>query len=146
MPFKDPEAQRAYFKAIDAKRSGDQKRKARRRETNRLWYATNKERKNATRKAWRARNPERELNQALSGHYGITADEYRNMLARQNGVCKICDGENNCKRLWVDHCHTTNKIRGLLCASCNTGIGNLQDSPALLRKAADYIEQHEGKA
>lgn len=66
------------------------------------------------------------------------------MLEKQNNVCALC--ERACKtgtNLAVDHCHTTNRIRGLLCAACNRAIGNFQDSPTLLRKAATYLEQLE---
>lgn len=56
--------------------------------------------------------------------------------------CCICDKtiEDNGQLLSVDHCHKTNKIRGLLCSSCNFMIGLSKDSPIILRKAADYLE------
>jgi hypothetical protein len=63
------------------------------------------------------------------------------MLEQQNGVCAICHG--NCttwKALSVDHDHRTGKVRGLLCQTCNTGIGALDDSPDLLRRALEYLE------
>jgi hypothetical protein len=46
--------------------------------------------------------------------------------------------------LHVDHDHITGRVRALLCSGCNTGIGHLQDDPDVLRRAADYIEQHRG--
>ena len=73
--------------------------------------------------------------------YGITHDEYEKMLAAQNGVCAICQGEET--KRWthfsVDHNHETGEVRGLLCHTCNTGLGQFQDSPELLAEAANYL-------
>jgi hypothetical protein len=70
--------------------------------------------------------------------YKITGDTYASMLAAQKGVCAIC-GNRQAKRLAIDHCHETGKVRGLLCTSCNRGIGYLGDSPERLRKALEYL-------
>lgn len=65
------------------------------------------------------------------------------MFLAQDGKCAICRTERRWKyRLVVDHCHTTNKVRGLLCESCNLVIGKMLDTPQLLREAAHYIERH----
>ena len=59
--------------------------------------------------------------------YGITIEDYETMFANQNGVCKIC--QKTCKsgkNLAVDHCHKTGKVRGLLCATCNTSLGRIE--------------------
>lgn len=77
----------------------------------------------------------------LRRNYGITAEQYEEMSARQHGLCAMC--EHVCssgKQLAVDHCHSTGKVRALLCMNCNQGIGKFKDNPELLRKAADYIE------
>lgn len=82
--------------------------------------------------------------------YGITPEEYDAMVEAQNGVCALCGrGETRVDPrngklygLAVDHDHVTNNVRGLLCHSCNLSIGQLQDDPDLLRRAADYIELH----
>lgn len=75
-------------------------------------------------------------------NYGITGDEYRAMLNDQNGVCKICSGSNwNEKFLYVDHCHSTGKVRGILCSNCNMGIGLFQDNITLMQKAIEYLNQ-----
>jgi len=69
-------------------------------------------------------------------------------LLSQNGKCAICEGTDGGHRngepkaLAVDHNHKTGKVRGLLCESCNQGIGKLKDSPETCRKAADYLEKH----
>lgn len=74
--------------------------------------------------------------------YGITPQDYENMVAAQSGLCAICNKPELNKRLAIDHDHTTEKVRELLCSRCNTSIGKFEDSPELLRKAADYIEKH----
>lgn len=85
----------------------------------------------------------RSLGSMLQWAYGITADDYANLLASQGGRCAICGatepgGRGN--RLHVDHCHNSKRVRGLLCAGCNTGLGQMKDDPARLRRAADYLE------
>lgn len=78
---------------------------------------------------------------SLRANYGITVDEYEQMLARQNGQCAIC-GTTECgtgKSFAVDHDHTSGAVRGLLCGSCNLGIGQLGDDPDRLLAAAMYL-------
>lgn len=99
----------------------------------------------------RAENREHYKNKELFREFGITLAEYQQMLLAQNGVCAICKKpETGTRRgrplhLSVDHCHRTNKIRALLCGFCNKGLGKFFDDPALLRKAAVYIEQHSAR-
>jgi hypothetical protein len=80
----------------------------------------------------------------LKSKYGLTVEAYDVMLAKQNGVCAICGSKNPRgpgKRLHIDHDHATGKVRGLLCHPCNRALGLVRDSPALLRKAATYLEE-----
>ena len=73
--------------------------------------------------------------------YGISIDEYAELYRKQNGVCAICKSKEtgHKKRLSVDHCHETGEIRGLLCNSCNVGLGRFKDSIDLLTKAIEYL-------
>lgn len=84
----------------------------------------------------------------LRRNYGLTSAEYDAMLAEQRGVCAIClkppkaGGLRAAGCLHVDHDHATGCVRELLCLNCNRGLGGFKDDPALLRKAADYVERH----
>jgi len=75
--------------------------------------------------------------------YGLTVEEYEAMLIERDFRCDICGlPEKQERSLAVDHCHTTGKVRGLLCLWCNTAIGKLRDDPSLIRRAAEYVERH----
>ena len=68
------------------------------------------------------------------------------MLFKQNHQCLICGKRHENKkheRLYVDHNHQTDKIRGLLCHDCNVGLGNFKDDKILLQKAIDYLNQYQ---
>ena len=94
-------------------------------------------------KAWSAANPRGRANQRMR-KYGISIERYEQMLAEQNGVCAICgsseNGDKSTDRFHVDHCHTTGIVRGLLCLSCNHGLGKFKDSVESLRSAVRYLE------
>ena len=74
--------------------------------------------------------------------YGLTLKQYESVLADQGGVCAVCKKRKGKYRLHVDHCHTTGKIRGILCSWCNAGMGQFQDDPELLMKAIAYLQKH----
>lgn len=73
--------------------------------------------------------------------YGITLIEHLNMLKFQDFKCAICNCVGN-RALGIDHCHTSGKVRGLLCNNCNTGLGMFKDSQDLLLIAAAYLEHN----
>lgn len=76
-------------------------------------------------------------------NFGLTWDEYEQLLACQDFRCAICGGKPRKNALSVDHDHKTGEIRGLLCSRCNHRLlGSANDDPARLRKAADYLEQY----
>ena len=85
-------------------------------------------------------------NRYLLRNYNITLAEYEQMSAAQGHKCYICQGEGFLMASWhkvklvVDHCHTTGKVRGLLCHNCNRALGLFQDSPESLKRALDYLE------
>jgi len=78
----------------------------------------------------------------LMSCYGMTEQDYDNLFENQKGCCAICKKpqEKLSKSLFVDHCHETGKVRGLLCHHCNSGIGYLQDNITLLESAIQYLQ------
>lgn len=116
---------------------------------------------NNSTKRWRANNPDKikEIRKKtdlkrkqsrrethLLSNYNLTLLEYNKLVEKQKNLCLICnrpekllDRAKNIRPLVVDHCHTTGKIRGLLCASCNLAIGNFEDRIDYLENAILYL-------
>ena len=119
--------------------------KARKAITDKAWRERNAQRKKENDKAWRENNKEKHLATVraskLLATYGITQEQFNDMLAKQGHVCKICLGPQQGKvAMAVDHCHTTGVVRGLLCNNCNRALGLLQDNPELMYKAIEYLK------
>ena len=79
--------------------------------------------------------------------YGITPEQYWNMYENQNGSCKICSQKDTHLtgrkyNLFVDHCHSSGIVRGLLCHHCNVGMGHFKDNIDLLEKAIKYLNEN----
>jgi hypothetical protein len=93
--------------------------------------------------AWSESKREAHRKAALITRYGISHDVYMALVEKQHGLCSICGRPPSGKRLklFIDHCHETNIVRGLLCQNCNSGLGHFRDTPQLLRLAAVYLEQ-----
>lgn len=107
-------------------------------------YANDKdyrERTKAKVRAYNKRNPRQKINNRLQNSYGITLEEFEQLLIDQNNCCAICGTEHKKEQsLHVDHNHNTGEVRGLLCHNCNFGIGHFQDDFNLLIKASEYIK------
>lgn len=73
--------------------------------------------------------------------YGLASEDYDNLVAKQQGRCAICGKHytETKKPLIIDHCHTTGKVRGLLCYKCNTGLHYVENR-SWLEKAVKYLE------
>ena len=82
--------------------------------------------------------------QMLRRNYGMTPDDYNAMVAKQSNQCLICsvsgESERN-QRLVVDHCHTSGKVRGLLCNKCNLLLGHADDTIDRLERAIFYLKE-----
>lgn len=99
---------------------------------------------------YRSSHREEEKNRALHYKYNLSLEEYAIRFNNQNGVCAICgrketavDRNGSIKKLQVDHNHQTNKVRGLLCSTCNRGIGYLQDDISVVEKALQYLKEYK---
>jgi hypothetical protein len=107
---------------------------------------------------WRKSNPERwrkisaksrkkrsadgrVKNEVLRWKYGIGYPEFRRMITEQDNRCAICMRPFKSERVtFVDHDHNTGKVRGILCAGCNMGIGILGEDVKILQKAINYLQ------
>lgn len=116
------------------------------------WRELNKEDYNKKRKEWADKNREKRTRQARSSHlrvkFGISLDEYEEIFKKQNGLCAICNKKQKISKdilgrknynLYIDHCHKSGKIRGLLCNKCNQGIGYLCEDIEIIKKAIIYL-------
>lgn len=129
------------------KRTPEQQAKvnARRREL----YAQDEARrakKRAEVKQWQQSNPQKRKGQRLKQH-GIDINDYQWLMAEQSGKCAICgysDQSNPNFFPVVDHCHTTGRVRGLLCMNCNQALGKFKDDPNLLMAAVAYLIRNNG--
>ena len=105
------------------------------------WYAKNKELAKTRSKEWGDANKARIRHRRILRQYSLTEAGWKQILTAQGGLCAICKTDTPTKLGWsVDHCHIKNKVRGLLCNKCNTGLGNFSDNASALRAAADYLE------
>ena len=106
------------------------KNKAKISEWRKEYYKQNREIICAKKRKWRKdvgyKKFDRKYN--LQQKYGITIEQYDEMYNSQNGCCDICKRHSSefKKGLGVDHCHTTNKVRGLLCGNCNRLVGEYE--------------------
>jgi len=108
------------------------------------WTKNNPEKNRYKSKRWKSNNPEYRREYELKTRYGLTLEDYKQLIKDQDGKCAICGevAQDTLSSLFVDHDHITGEIRGLLCIRCNAGIGFLQDSPIICREAANYLEKN----
>lgn len=106
---------------------------------------------NAKVRAWADANrdafEEARLRSHLKRLFHITLEEYDAMWKAQGECCAICrkpPEDSRGFRPHVDHCHSTGKVRGILCGLCNKGLGMFRDDLVVVQQAARYLEQHEG--
>lgn len=95
---------------------------------------------------YREKNKEKQKKYAVSRKYGITWEYYEKLLETQEGKCGICNmllDPNGSKTVkpYIDHDHSRNYVRGVLCSRCNLLLGNARDSVDILRAARSYLEE-----
>ena len=104
------------------------------------WRKKKRAHYNAYMRKYRIQNPDSFRAMEIKKHYGLTPEDLMRMTTEQNNKCKICNRLPTGKRpLAIDHCHTTGRVRGLLCYRCNTAIAFVE-SPGLLAIALKYLK------
>lgn len=143
---------RPICKACEAqyKRADYQKRKKVYAERSHRTYMKNREKRYVQARSWQQANKARASEIWHDAHlrreYGITLDDYRQMLAMQNFGCAICGaGPSPKRRLSVDHDHKTGKVRGLLCGKCNSGLGFFKENVGIVDSLKRYVLAHSGR-
>lgn len=144
MLYADPEHRRRHRREYRAGNSGAEKAQAA------AYYRRNKAtiaaRAKARREADPAKYDHRARERLVNRLYRISLEERDALEAAQGGTCAICEKAETTtskagrvRRLAIDHCHTSGRVRGLLCGSCNRALGLFGDDPGLLDKAAKYL-------
>ena len=118
-----------------------EKRRVARRES----YLKRKEKILAQERRYRASTPERFRRTQYKRRYGITLEQFHEMIDAQGGRCAICcdlfkPAKKTKLTIHVDHCHQTMKVRGILCAKCNVALGLFSDSAERLQAAINYLK------
>lgn len=95
---------------------------------------------------WKTKQPDYHVNRHLLLNYGISIEDYNTLLIAQGGFCAGCGIEHKKAirgKLFVDHCHTSGKVRGLLCQKCNTALGMINDNVDTLISLINYLKEED---
>jgi Recombination endonuclease VII len=132
----DPEYRKAVLERNRAFRAAHREElNARARQT----YAEDDEYAEKRRK-WLSGNKGYRREERLKQVYKLSLQDYEAMVAQQGGVCRICKTKP-ARPLFVDHCHASGRVRGLLCHPCNASLGFMRDDPVIAAAAADYLRE-----
>jgi hypothetical protein len=113
-------------------------------------YALNIEHRRAYSRKWSREHPEAQRRIWRKTRHGITIEQYNQMVVGQNGLCAICLQSETATDNWsgrprtlsIDHDHSSNQIRGLLCTKCNRSLGLMRDDPCVLEALLAYLSKH----
>lgn len=136
--------QRNKDKVAAKQKEWREKNTEKRKEAKTAWDKTNKEARKQYDKDFKTKNPLYFIDKHLRNTYGITLDEYNALLVVQNNKCAGCGIDSKDaprQKLYVDHCHNTEKVRGLLCQHCNTALGMVKDNMETLSSLISYLKQ-----
>lgn len=140
--LKRKEAKARYEKSLKGKKRRAEY-KARTREKQRAWHKDFYERHKHEITTRRRRYFH---DYGLLKRYGMSSAEWEQRAEAQNRRCAICETHETERRLVVDHCHRSNKVRALLCDHCNVGIARFEENPTLFEKASRYVTEWRQKA
>jgi DNA-directed RNA polymerase subunit RPC12/RpoP len=113
-------------KKIRCKKCGTKFRRKYQTEWMKTWYKNNTEQAKALKRKYT---------------FNLSESEYQLLVQTQKGRCKICYSDG---KLHIDHCHSTGRVRGLLCHKCNVMLGMAQDDEKILLEAIEYLKKQEG--
>jgi hypothetical protein len=107
------------------------------------WYENHKEYAKQKSREWNINNKDKVRDYNLMKSYGISSEQYNQMMVQQDSKCAICGihSDQQSKKFCVDHSHATGKIRSLLCHHCNAGLGMFKESEVVIINAAKYLEK-----
>lgn len=114
---------------------------SKKKELNRIFYLKNKDKIKAKSVLYYKNNKEKILKRLTLREYGVSPEEYDEMVKKQGNRCCICQKEDS-RALSVDHDHKTGKVRALLCSKCNLYVGHIENTE-LLEKALQYIAKYK---
>jgi hypothetical protein len=117
-------------------------------------YTKDRDKILAANRKWALANREKVRSYKRQWNYGMTPEEFKERLVQQDGRCEICgielhlvlnlnkDGSVRGTGICVDHCHETGAVRGLICSSCNKGLGHFKDDPERMLAAIQYLAKY----
>lgn len=114
-------------------------------EYNAQWVRDNVEYARTRKRNWSRKNRKKVRNSELKSKYGISLEQYEELLKKQAGKCAICLGKQ-ARALSVDHSHFTGSVRALLCNNCNHLLGKAKDDVNILSAAINYLLHFAGDA
>ena len=118
------------------------------------WRKKNRAKIAKQNRKWRANQPiekkaEANHRRSLKKKFGMTPEDYLDILKKQNGVCACCgfpekqkDRYGKTRRLSIDHNHLTDNVRALLCSACNVALGFVYEDTSRLAKLIEYVRKH----
>ncbi len=122
-----PDGRNGYCRACDRKKS-------------RAWKAAHKPEIAPKMRSYHKRNPEKRRAMELKRRYGITLEQYYDLILAQEARCAACgDDLPEDRAPSVDHCHDTGKVRGILCNACNVSVGYMRNDPQRCLRLAKYL-------
>jgi hypothetical protein len=117
------------------------------RKTNLAWREMQLQKSKEYRNKYPDKNRNSIRNATLKAKYGITSKEYDDLFALQGYKCAVCGctKNNGYGKMPVDHCHTTGKVRAILCQSCNVTLGKVGEKEEILLALINYLRKHKGE-
>ena len=135
MSHADPEVKKQYFKEYYRKRKAelDQYKKE--------WIAQNPDKPTEYSKKYNEKTKTKRSEYQRKHLYGLSPEDLARMVDEQNNECALCFRSFEEAKIFVDHCHSTGNVRGLLCPSCNTALGLIKDDTGWLNRAKTYLTE-----